>query len=371
MSLISKLFAWMKHPSQLADEYDRKYRLILVISIELMCFGVIFLITSLYLTIWFLSILVCIELIILSTCLMLLKRSNRFILCGYIINTSILLSITAINLWFGGTSSTFFGWFYVAPIMAAITLGLEGLILFGVLTIAIMFAFISGLWSALNPMSDAYLNHIVDILNHVFIFSVIITPLYNLLSANKKYESLLNEKNYLLYADKQKFHYLSHHDPLTNLPNRSYFHTHLRNMIEGMNTEQNTLSLFFMDLDGFKKINDQYGHEVGDLILLQASKRLQTSFREKDFIARLGGDEFTAVITYTKNDIIADVLAKRIEQEFKEPFLINNLTIRCTISLGRANYPLDSTEAETLLKIADQEMYRNKKMNYFKRTNTH
>ena len=119
-----------------------------------------------------------------------------------------------------------------------------------------------------------------------------------------------------------------------------------------------------MDLDEFKRINDKYGHEIGDILLLQTSKRLQSCFRENDFIARLGGDEFTAVITHNLNDKIADDLTKRIEKEFMQPFLIKNLEIKCTISLGKAIYPLDALHAETLLKIADEAMYKNKKTKY-------
>ena len=82
------------------------------------------------------------------------------------------------------------------------------------------------------------------------------------------------------------------------------------------------LTLYFMDPDGFKKINDKYGHEIGDILLLQTSKRLQSCFREKDFIARLGGDEFTAVIIHSINDTIAENLLERIKTEFLQPFFI-------------------------------------------------
>jgi diguanylate cyclase (GGDEF)-like protein len=172
----------------------------------------------------------------------------------------------------------------------------------------------------------------------------------------------MKEQNYLLDADKQKFHYLSHHDSLTNLPNRSYFNHHLQILMDSTNTNFHFLTLYFMDLDGFKQINDHYGHNIGDIILLQSSKRLQSCFREKDFVARLGGDEFTAVIIHHLNDKISEELAIRIEQEFMSPFIINNLEIKCPISLGKATYPLDGVHPETLLKIADDAMYKHKKL---------
>ncbi|BCA94192.1 hypothetical protein TUM19329_05530 [Legionella antarctica] len=119
-----------------------------------------------------------------------------------------------------------------------------------------------------------------------------------------------------------------------------------------------------MDLDGFKKINDIYGHEIGDSLLLKTSKRLQSCFRENDFIARLGGDEFTAVINHKPHDSIAEDLTKRIESEFMQPFIIKDLEIQCTISVGKANYPSDAAYSDELLKIADEAMYKNKKLKY-------
>lgn len=114
----------------------------------------------------------------------------------------------------------------------------------------------------------------------------------------------------------------------------------------------------------FKKINDQYGHEVGDILLLQTGKRLQGCFREKDFIARLGGDEFTAIIIHKIKDTVAESLVQRIEQEFQQSFFIKNLEIKCTISIGMANCPGDTLYADTLIKIADEAMYENKKIKY-------
>lgn len=119
-----------------------------------------------------------------------------------------------------------------------------------------------------------------------------------------------------------------------------------------------------MDLDKFKPINDEYGHEFGDHLLLLTSKRLQSCFRKNDFIARLGGDEFTAIIVHKPHDQIADALTLRVEQEFKQPFLINGQTIHCSISVGMANCPQNAKNAEDLLKCADKAMYDNKKKKY-------
>ena len=125
--------------------------------------------------------------------------------------------------------------------------------------------------------------------------------------------------------------------------------------------EHSAITLYFMDLDGFKKINDLYGHEVGDLLLLQVAKRLRLSFRETDFIARLGGDEFVALIQHPVQDSYTLAQTDRIYNEFKPFFLINGLKLNCHISLGIANYPIEARHEKTLIKLADERMYQNKK----------
>ncbi|RUR12551.1 GGDEF domain-containing protein [Legionella sp. km772] len=269
--------------------------------------------------------------------------------------------ITAANLWLGNpASSSTLDWFYISPILATVTIGINGLLIYGSLAGLMLITLLSihlPIFYTLSPSALSVLSHV----NPLFIFFLMCTILYNLLVENKLYESLLKEQNFLLSADKQKFHYLSHHDSLTNLPNRSYFHTHLQELMDTVDPKQTAISLYFMDLDDFKKINDRYGHEVGDILLLQAGKRLQACFRDSDFIARLGGDEFTAIITHPLKDKIADVLATRIKKEFKTPFLIKNLELTCSISIGTAIYPTKAKNGDMLLKMADDLMYQNKK----------
>ena len=354
---------WIKNPQIQSDENIRKFRLINIITFELILFGLVLLYLSAFLEFWFIFGLLLIGLILGFFNLLLLKNHNNSFVSGHIICALILMVITLGNLWIGGLPTSYFSWFYIPPLIAAVTLGMEGLIIYSSLSALIMLFFMLGFIAPTHLLPAVYIQ-ILNIINHGFILLIIFTTLYSLIIENKHYETLLKEQNYLLYADKQKFHYLSTHDSLTNLPNRSYFLSHLQSMIDSINKEIHILTLYYMDLDGFKLINDKYGHEIGDLLLLQVSKRLQSSFRGKDFISRIGGDEFTAITLHHPEDNIAETLTKRIENEFKEPFLIKNLEISCTISIGIANYPKDSLNAETLIKIADYAMYHNKKLKY-------
>lgn len=370
MSKLKKFFGWRHYSPSLIDENSRKYQLIHTITFGLFLFGIVFTYINIYLQFWFVTYLLLVGTVITMVNLVLLSKKYNLLLCGHIINFLCIVIITLGNFCLGGISTSYMGWFYVSPIIAAATIGLKGLIIYGLIAALIIIIFLCNSFSPLYSVPE-HLLVFINTINYISISLLIFITLLNLLKANREFETLLKEQNYLLQSDKKKFHYLSQHDPLTNLPNRAYFNNYLQTLIESTNTSKNTITLYFMDLDGFKKINDVYGHETGDLILLQATKRLQSCFRESDFIARLGGDEFTALIIHRTKDKIADLLVARINKEFNEPFLINNIEIKCTISIGKANYPSDTKNSETLLKLADDAMYQNKKFKYEKNILNH
>ncbi|MBA2710755.1 MAG: GGDEF domain-containing protein [Tatlockia sp.] len=201
----------------------------------------------------------------------------------------------------------------------------------------------------------------MNIINLFFILMVIVSSLYTLLRENSLYEKSLCEHNFLLQADKDKFHYLAQYDTLTKLPNRSYFQTYIESLIASVDLKTHFITLFFMDIDGLKKINDRYGHDAGDSLLLEAGKRLQSCFRENDFLSRLGGDEFTAVISHLKNDRVPQTISLRILEEFNKPFDISFEPINTSISIGLATYPLTTLNVDELIILADQAMYKAKK----------
>lgn len=370
MSRFKWFYTWEHKYLGSTDETDRKYKLINIITWELFILGFTLILVDIYLHYWVLACMITAAMTIALFNLVLVKKNYNVVLCGHIITALFLILISAGSLWLGGSSSSYVGWFYIPPMLGAATIGLSGLIIYSILSAAICITFMAGYLIPIYSIPVYYLDFF-NFINHLYIFLLIFTTLYNILSENKHYEFLLKEQNYLLLADKQKFHYLSHHDSLTNLPNRSYFNHHLQTILDSTNTDFNMLTLYFMDLDGFKKINDKYGHEIGDILLLQTSKRLQSCFREKDFIARLGGDEFTAVIIHSNDDTIAESLIERIKTEFLQPFFIKNHQIICTISVGKADYPKDASNAEDLLKVADQAMYENKKSKYLNLNQQH
>ncbi len=147
------------------------------------------------------------------------------------------------------------------------------------------------------------------------------------------------------------------HDPLTKVANRSLFMINLEEAVRRSCRNSKMLALFYLDLDKFKLINDQYGHNVGDYVLLIVVKRLKNFFGTNDMIARLGGDEFTVIIENVNNvnEIIST--AKMICESLKSPIHINHKDLQVGVSIGISLYPDDGTDAETLIQRADKKMY--------------
>ena len=152
--------------------------------------------------------------------------------------------------------------------------------------------------------------------------------------------------------------HLATHDNLTDLPNRRLFLDRLDQGLRRARREQRQLTIFFIDLDEFKGINDDYGHHVGDEILKQAASRLLGAVRESDTVARLAGDEFTVIADSPHEE--ADVLQSKIAACLAEPFAVGDGAIKVSASVGAAIYPDDGESIESLMQHADRSMYETK-----------
>ncbi|QPK63206.1 GGDEF domain-containing protein [Methylomonas sp. LL1] len=150
------------------------------------------------------------------------------------------------------------------------------------------------------------------------------------------------------------------HDPLTGLPNRALFDDRLKHEIAQVERQGVTLAVMFMDLDGFKKINDTHGHDVGDAVLKIVAERLKQATREGDTVSRQGGDEFVYLMMGIAGDRDTIPLAEKILNSIQEPcqFSIGELIIK--LSIGISIYPKDGTTGPDLIKSADKAMYEAK-----------
>ena len=151
---------------------------------------------------------------------------------------------------------------------------------------------------------------------------------------------------------------LAHHDALTDLPNRVLLHTRLNHTLERAQRAGTLCAVFFLDLDRFKPVNDQMGHEAGDELLKGVAKRLRLHLRDNDTVARIGGDEFVVVLEDLASPEGAEVVARAIIERMARPFALSGereAQIGC--SVGIAMFPKDGTDGETLLRHADAALY--------------
>jgi diguanylate cyclase (GGDEF)-like protein/PAS domain S-box-containing protein len=151
--------------------------------------------------------------------------------------------------------------------------------------------------------------------------------------------------------------HLAQHDVLTNLPNRLLLHERLTRALLLARRNQTPLAVLFLDLDGFKRINDSLGHALGDTLLRSVASRLSTGLRESDTVSRQGGDEFVILLTAVSHPGDAAVKAARILTAIKAPHHVGDHQLRISASIGLSVYPDDGEDAETLLKHADMAMY--------------
>lgn len=155
--------------------------------------------------------------------------------------------------------------------------------------------------------------------------------------------------------------YMATHDALTGLPNRGLFQDRLDHAIKRASREKTNLAVMLLDLDHFKRINDECGHLKGDEVLQEVARRLLSCLRESDTVARMGGDEFTIIIEDLTNPAFAARVAQKLLDVLHQPYLVDERTWEISASLGISLFPIDGEDGSSLLKNADIAMYRAKR----------
>ena len=168
--------------------------------------------------------------------------------------------------------------------------------------------------------------------------------------------TVVNRTKALKEANRQ-LHHQAFEDALSGLPNRRSFYNFINDNIE-INKE---FCLLFIDLDGFKQINDSLGHDYGDLLLQHVSKRIVSCVRSDDFVARLGGDEFTVVLNNLTNEAKIDQIINHILTSIESVFHLKSERVFASASIGATLYPRDADNVDLLIKNADQAMYESKR----------
>ncbi len=161
--------------------------------------------------------------------------------------------------------------------------------------------------------------------------------------------------------NEEHMRHLATHDTLTNLPNRELFHDHANASILELKEENQIFAILFLDLDGFKYVNDQHGHHVGDNLLKVIAQRLRSRTRQEDIIARLGGDEFAVLLNNINSLEAAKVKAENILEMLAAPYHIGEITVQITASVGISLYKKDANIVSLLIE-ADKAMYEAKRL---------
>jgi diguanylate cyclase (GGDEF)-like protein len=162
-----------------------------------------------------------------------------------------------------------------------------------------------------------------------------------------------------LEGAEEKYKKLAYNDPLTGLSNRRYFEEKVSNSLMRKIKEGKTGAVIFIDIDGFKLVNDTYGHEIGDILLKEIGIRLLASVRKEDLISRFAGDEFIFFLPYVDKPLVL-IIVKRIIEEINKPFVINNSRILISTSVGISFFPEQGKDIKFLLRNADKAMYKAK-----------
>jgi diguanylate cyclase (GGDEF)-like protein len=152
--------------------------------------------------------------------------------------------------------------------------------------------------------------------------------------------------------------FLANHDALTGLPSLRLCKDRLDQSLAEARRNRQTSAVMFLDLDGFKEINDQHGHEFGDLVLKATADRIRDEIRETDTVARIGGDEFVIILSSLPESNIADRIAASVIKRIAQPVQIRSNEVTISASIGISLYPQDGTTAKELIRSADDAMYK-------------
>ena len=158
-----------------------------------------------------------------------------------------------------------------------------------------------------------------------------------------------------------RLRHMARHDPLTDLPNRMLFHDRFDMALKRARRDNEYLALLYLDLDGFKEVNDNFGHELGDRLLREVAQRLVKCVRDSDTIGRMGGDEFTVLLANVHRPACAGIIADKIRAALGAPFDIQGHRLAISASIGAAVYPDDGEDIDRLFRRADADMYAAKR----------
>jgi diguanylate cyclase (GGDEF)-like protein len=248
-------------------------------------------------------------------------------------------------------------WIIVACTVAAVFLQLRALIAFALVlwatTVTIGMLYVQKILT-LPVDGSSYINLYLGWMP-IFISAVVLMAIATTMVFGYKraIERLLSTT----IAQRDIIHHQAAHDPLTSLPNKTLMDDRLAMACERATRDNALAALLFIDLDGFKGVNDSHGHEAGDRVLVEVARRLEAGLRKVDTAARLGGDEFLVVLDGISSRADADTVAAKLIELVGQPIDVGGEAVRIGVSIGIAVFPDDTRQVSDLVRLADGAMY--------------
>ncbi len=212
---------------------------------------------------------------------------------------------------------------------------------------------------ALNAACDGKASHNLDIdasnSDEPHYLSVSLIPMRDKANRVEKIMSISADQTERKLFELKLIH-MTQHDTLTDLPNRNLIYDHLGMTMARAERQKHQVAILDIDMDDFKKINDEYGYTTGDIVLMEAAKRLKTGIRESDIVARMGGDEMGIVLSDLEDKDGAERVAKDLIKRLSKPYQLGDLLIKVTCSIGIALYPDHGDAQEELIRKAEKAM---------------
>jgi len=300
--------------------------------------------------------------------LYLLRWTRRTDLCGHLAVLTLFVLLVASIYYTGGFHQPNFAWLYIVPLASGTLIDMRGCWIW----VCICTGTALGFWSLEHSFGVEFPNVLANehqpvlfLVSRTFALGAVGILTTTFITVQRQLESALRKS----HAEIQE---LAYYDPLTGLPNRQLFQERLRPAIERARCGGKQAALLFLDLDGFKAVNDTLGHRAGDHLLKEVGERFRRCVRLSDYlgrptaepnsesISRLGGDEFTVLLSDVAGPQGAACVAQRILDTLAQPFEIGGREIFAGASIGIALFPDDGEDAETLLRNADTAMYEAK-----------
>ncbi|MDN3647704.1 diguanylate cyclase [Reinekea marina] len=219
-----------------------------------------------------------------------------------------------------------------------------------------------GVFSIQSPIPSAFSEEEIHLLEAVTTFISIAVSNIQSHETVKQLNKILHQEKQEIETAQQRIEHMAYHDSLTSLPNRESLDIFINGQIEKARFERRNFHLVYIDLDGFKPVNDQFGHRVGDQVLIVISRRIQKALRSLDFAARVGGDEFVLIIdSFDKKGAVKGFL-ERLLGVIQEPISVDQHNLTVSASIGAARFPEQGSDLDRLMHSADQAMYAIKRL---------